>query len=178
MSDTKKMIEVLKEKKLNSKKVAGVIQDIQKYASLTSVEKPSFESENIQREYVKSQVQSAIDLLNRRARLKVIIDQTNINTKLRIPKGIVTPEHELTIAEALMFKMNYREYQLVYGAMNKNLAETKLRSTTSADGTKVVAIQLYDEEFKNNSLKDLQTKLDYIDAHLEMINATTDVTVE
>jgi len=179
MSDTKKMIEVLKEKKLSAKKVAGVIQDIQKFSSLTSIEKASFETEAIQKDYVKSLVQSAIDLLNRRAKLKVIIDQTNIDTKLRIPKGLVTPDHEISIAEALMFKMNYREYQLVYGALNKNVAESKLRSNTSAtDGSKVVAVQLYDEEFKNNSLKDLQSKLDYIDAHLEMINATTDVTVD
>ena len=172
-----KMIEALKEKKLNQKKVTGVTQDILKYASITSTEKPAFDSEKLQKDYVMSLVQSGLDLLTRRAKLKVIIDQTNINTKIRIPKGKITPEHEISIAEALMFKINYKEYQSIFNALNRTSADSKLRLIpVGADGNRPSSIQLYDEEFKNNSLKDLQMKFDFIDSHLEMLNATTDVT--
>jgi len=171
-----KMIEALKEKKLNQKKVAGVTQEIQKYSSLTSTEKPAFDSEKTQREHILRLIQSGIDLLERRAKLKVMIDKTNINTKLRIPKGVVTQEHEISIAEALMFKMNYKEYCTLFVALNKVVAENKLKSIQlNSDGSRAQSIQLYDEDFKNNSLKDLQMKFDYIDAHLEMLNATTDI---
>ncbi len=172
-----KMIEVLKEKKLNKKKVLHVIEDIQKYSSITSTEKPAFDSEKTQKNYVMSLIQSALDLLSRRAELKIIIDQTNIKTKIRIPKGIIIPEEEISIAEALMFKLNYKEYQAVFNALNKTLADSKLMRGMqyNVDGSKSISIQLYDEEFKNNYLKDLQNKFDFIDAHLEMLNATTDV---
>lgn len=172
-----KMIELLKEKKLSQKKVLGIANDIQKYSSITSNEKPSFDSEKSQREHVSSLVQSALDLLERRAKVKVVIDQTNINTKLRIPKGLILLEHEISIAEALMFKLNYKEYQMIFQALNRKTAEDKLRGSqlTAPDGSKVNAIQMYDEETKNKYLKDLQNKLDYIDAHLEMLNATTEV---
>jgi hypothetical protein len=172
-----KMIEALKEKKLNSKKVGSILSDIQKYASLLSTEKPAFDSEKEQREYVKSLVQSAIDLLNRRAKLKCMIDRTNLETKIRIPKGLVTPEHEISIAEALMFKLSYTEYIGVFNSLNRTAASMKMRGAQSvaADGTKIQEVQLYDENWKNNSIKDLNMKFNHIDAHLEMLNATVDI---
>lgn len=171
-----KMIEALKEKKLNQKKVAGVIGDIQKYSSITSVEKPAFETEKEQTAHVKQLVQSGLDLLKRRAQLKMLIDKTNLETMIKIPKGLVFPEHEISIAEALMFKLNYNEYVQIYSALSRNTAASRLRSMPSLpDGTKAVEIQLYEESWKNNSLKDLMMKHDYIDAHLEMLNATVDV---
>jgi len=171
-----KLIEALKEKKLNQKKVAGVISDIQKYSSITSVEKPAFETEKEQTAYVKSLVQSGMDLLNRRAHLKMLIDKTNLETKIKIPKGSVFPEHEISIAEALMFKLNYNEYVQLFSALSRSTAASRLRSMPSlSDGTKAIEIQLYEESWKNNSLKDLKMKFDHIDAHLEMMNATVDV---
>ena len=171
-----KMIELLKEKKLNQKKVMGTTSEIQKYASITSSEKPAFETEKVQTEEVKKLVQSALDLLERRAQLKIIIDKTNLVTKLRIPKGLVFPEKEITVAEALMFKLNYKEYQSVFMMLNRTSADIKLRNAPMmSDNTKATTIQLYDESYKNNSLKDLQMKLDYIDSHLEMLNATTEI---
>lgn len=171
-----KAIELLKEKKLNQKKVSGVVTDIQKYSSISSAEKPAFDSEKSQREEVSKLIQSGLDLLDRRAKIKVIIDQTNINTKIRIPKGLVFGEHEISVAEALMFKLNYKEYQSIFMALNRTAADMKIsRSVLNSDGTKASAIQLYDENYKNNALKDLQMKLDHIDSHLEMLNATTEV---
>ena len=61
-------------------------------------------------------------------------------------------------------------------ALNRTAADMKInRSALNSDGTKATAIQLYDENYKNNALKDLQMKLDHIDSHLEMLNATTEV---
>lgn len=173
-----KIIEFLKEKKLNQKKVQGVISEIQKYSSIVSTEKPSFDSEKEQKDQVLSLVQSAMDLLERRAKLRMSIDITNIKTKIRIPKGIIMKEHEISMVEALSFKVNYSEYIKIFSALNKNTADTRLRSfsgSTNQDGSKVTSIQMYDENFKNNWIKDLQVKLDFIDAHLEMLNATTEI---
>lgn len=171
-----KQIEALKEKKLINKKVTSIISEIQKYSSITSVEKPAFKSEEDQREHILKLIQSAKDLLDRKAKLKTMIDKTNIETKLRIPKGIISEEHEISIAEALAFKISYKDYLNIFNALNKNASDIKLRSYSNNTGDeRVKSIQLYDENFKNNSLKDLQSKFDYIDAHLEMLNATTDV---
>jgi len=170
-----KMIEGLKEKKLNPKKVASIISNIQKYSSIPENEKFAFDSEKEQRDHILSEVQSAVDLLKRRAKLKVMIDKTNIETTIRIPKGTISPEETISIAEALMFKLNYKENILIFNALNKDTANSKLRHTPIMENTKPTAHQLYDENFKNNSLKDLQMKLDFIDAHLEMMNATTDI---
>jgi len=171
-----KVTEALKDKKVNIKRVANITKQIQMYSSITSIEKPAFESEKRQREEVKSLVQSAIDLLNYRAKIKMLIDKSNVNTKIQIPKGIVTPAHELSIAEARMFQFMYNEYLLVYNALNKNTSERKRNGVQiTADGTKVYDIQLFDEMWKNNSIKDLEMKYHHIDKHLDMLNVTTDL---
>jgi hypothetical protein len=167
-----KLIEALKEKKISKKKVDDIWKDIVKYSSITSYEKPSFESVEKQKKHVMSLVQSAIDLLTRRSNLKVMIDKTNINTKIRIPKGIHMTSHDVSLAEALMFKLNYGEYQKIYNSLCTATADLRIRNSGSQN---TIPIQLYDEQFKIDLLKDIQTKLEYIDSHLEMLNATTDV---
>ena len=171
-----KLTEALKERKNNQKKVLSVTADIQKYASITSNEKPSFDSEKAQKDYVTSLVQSGFDLLERRTKLKVMIDKTNLNTMIKIPKGIVTPSQEITLTEALMFKTIYNEHIAICNALNKTAASTKLRGMSmNTSGEKVTEIQLYDEAWKNNKIHDLKMKLDIIDNHLDMLNVNTDI---
>ena len=76
-----------------------------------------------------------------------------------------------------MFKLNYGEYQKIYNSLCTSSADLRIRNSGSqnTDGSKAIPIQLYDEQFKIDLLKDIQTKLEYIDSHLEMLNATTDV---
>lgn len=172
-----KLIEILKEKKLSKKKVDSIIVDILKYSSITSYEKPAFNTIDEQKKHVSSLIQSGMDLLKRRAVVKVLIDKTNINTKIKIPKGIIMPSEEISLAEALMFKLNYGEYLKLFQALSTSGAEKKLQysNMNNSDGTKAIPIQLYDENFKINWLNDLMMKLQHIDSHLEMINAITDV---
>lgn len=173
---SKKLVEALKERKLISKKLEGVIEKIQKYSSITSVEKPAFDDEFEQKKQVQSLVQSGLDLLKRFDELKTSIDKTNLQTMFRIPKGIIMKEHEISLSEALTYKQKYKDYQNIFKSLNRNTADAKLRQILqNSDGTRAYSIQLFDEEFKNNWEKDLQMKLDYIDSHLEMLNATTDL---
>lgn len=171
-----KVTELLHEKGINKKKVESVIEDIKKYSSIASAEKPAFETEQVQRDYVKSLVQSGIDLINRRCKVKILLDKTNLNTKIRIPKGVLTNEHEISVQEALMFLAFYNEYIDVIEALSIKEGEKRaVRFPASSDGTKVISIQLYDEMWKQNMKKDLVMKKNTIDVQKDMLNVTTDI---
>lgn len=173
------LIEALHEKKNIKKKVQKISEELKKYSSITSAENPAFKTEDAQRNHVKSLIQSALDLLERKSELKKIIDYTNLNTKITIPKGILTKEHVISITEALQFQQDFLEYTTVMSSLNLSAAENKLRSgfQNNADGSKAKVIQLFEEEYKISVMKDLHNKYDFIQSRKEIINATTEVLI-
>lgn len=163
-----KLIEAMKRLKVVEKRIACNAEDVQKYASILSNEKPAFDTEDAQKKEIKSLIQSSNDLVGEYLDLKKKIEKTNIGVEVEINGK------KYTISDLLVIKRKLARLVLMnYEALNTNAAENKLRHRmTDAD---IKPVQMYDEKFKNEKLREWQDLYDNIDSRLEVVNATTDL---
>ncbi|MBD3406146.1 MAG: hypothetical protein GF411_08480 [Candidatus Lokiarchaeota archaeon] len=165
-----KIIEGLKKLKVLEKRINKNCEDITKYASVLSTEKPAFETEAKQKEEVKKLVQSSEDLANEYLKLKGQIEKTNLQVSATI-KG-----RTHSLSEFLVIKRKLaRIMQRVYTALDTSAAENRSHTMRFAPDQKVNIIQLYDEAERNDKLREWQELYEEIDSRLEVINATEDL---
>ena len=166
-----KIIEAMKELRLIEKKIATNCTRITQYASAVSTEKLPFGSEEDQRSEVKSLVQANADLFARYLELKQRIEQTNLITRVKLAGK------EWSISQLLVIRRKLGQPMLAtYNSLNDREARSRMRSAVSGvEGKGVHVIQLYDEREKNERLNYWQDFLESIDARLEVVNATTEL---
>jgi len=110
-----KIIEALKNLKTIQKRMEKNCQDISQYCAYVSTETPAFETEDKQREHVKSLVQANLDLEKEYLRLKKAIELTNLNVTVTI--GTRT----LTITELMSIRRVMEKFhKATYQALNAN----------------------------------------------------------
>lgn len=167
------IVEGLKKLKLISKRIMRNCEEITKYSSLVSTEKPYFESERDQRKEVEKLLQSNVDLEKEYCRIKRMIDYTNLVT-------LVTIEDETrTIHEWLcVVRTTGNQMIMTYKALNTNSAQhrmSRIGRAVDADGKGAYTIRLYDENDKRNGQRKWEDLVDgkIIEGRLEVINATT-----
>lgn len=168
-----KLIEGMKKLRVIEKRMGENIRSINQYSSMTTNERPYFDTEPAQKSKVKELIQANGDLLQEYLWLKRCIEKTNLETIMEIG-GV-----EYTLSELLVIKRKIGSYMLkTYEAMNDNAGNSRLsqyRGATTADGKTPTVVRYYSENDKLDGLKKWQELLDNIDSRLEVQNATTEL---
>jgi len=167
-----KIIEALKKLKLIEKKMDDNIRKIEQYSSTVSTERPFYGDEKAQQKEVEGLVQANTDLVKEYLATKRLIEKTNL---------VVTAEfggQTYSLADLLVLKRRLGEKLIQsYNALSTRYADSRIRmAPPEVDGKKAQVVRLYDENKKNTNLAFLMELMSNIDARLEVINATTDVT--
>jgi hypothetical protein len=172
-----KIIEALKEFPLLEKRIEKNIELVQKYSSELDLGKAeyTFGSNENQTKEVTSLLQSTDDLIARRAKLRRALAVTNAKIKVTILGK------ERTITEWIEYREKGCDLQVkALNALNDKTASLQLQANQGkldlAAGVRVV--RFYDEKEKNEKANKLMEEKSVIDASLEIVNATTDLTEE
>ena len=172
MKEEMTITEALKKLKRIEKRMAKNNEEIQRYASILSTEKPVFDSENKQKEEVAKLIQSNNDLEKEYETLKAAIDYTNMVTVVQIGEETRTIHGWLTVLRktgGLLIQ--------TYRSLNTSEAHSRQGRFRDREGTTPQIIRLYDENEKRNGQRkweDLTTGKE-IEGRLEVINATTNL---
>ena len=145
-------------------------KEIRTYSSLLSNEKPYFDTEAKQREELNKLIQSNHDLEKEYARIKSMIDFTNLVTMVNINGDIRSIHGWLTITRKtgkLLFD--------TYKSLDESTATQKQLRFKDSSGNFPNVIRLYDENTKRQGQKKWEdlTGGKQIISRLEVVNATT-----
>lgn len=166
-----KIVEALKRLRVIEKRIVSNQEEIGKYASSPSTERPVFGSDEEQKAAVNALIQSSKDLWAEYMSLKQRVDKTNLNVKVDI-NG-----EEYTISELLMIKRKGAPLMVkVYQALNDNKTKLKVdRMTAGPDGKRPFTVRYYNETDRNEGIRKWDDLYHTIDSRLEIINATTEL---
>lgn len=166
------IIEGLKRLRLLDKRMAKNCEEIQKYSSLLSNERPIFDSESSQREEVRKLIQANSDLEREYCSIKSRIDYTNLMTYVQIDDENRTIHSWLTVLRKtgqLLIK--------TYTALSTQQGYKNQMQYRDKDSQIPSVIRLYDENDKRagqRKWEDLTTGKT-IEGRLEVVNATTEL---
>lgn len=174
-----KIIEVLKELPLIDKKINKTNARIRGYASIVDTGSDNdyvLGSKEEQEKELKSLVQSSLDLAKRKRKLSRALHITNTEVNVTIDGETMSIHEWISMRTG-----GIQTIQSIYQSLNDLDASKKLNQVaqqTISDGAMIGIKRLYDEKEKTTNLDKWSDISDKIDAHLEMVNATTDITVE
>jgi len=166
-----KIIEGLKKLKVIEKRMEKNRNQITQYASMVSIERPIFNTEENQRKEVASLIQANNDLLKEYLDLKGKIEKTNFTFKVEMG-GVM-----YTISDLLVIKRKLAKVMMqTYEALNNSAGQSRIRNVSIGAGERSPQVVLfYDEKAKLAGLDVWQDLYNNIDSRLEVINATTDL---
>lgn len=174
-----KIIEALKELPTLDKRISKNIALINEYSSDVDInedwEKQSlaFGTPEKQREEINSLIQSTNDLVERRARLRRALTITNAEVEVSI-RG-----ETRTIAEWIDMRRGGMNLRIkAVEALNDNNGNMRLNNVKFDAEKGIRIIRFFDVAERNNRITELQAIRDEIDAKLEMVNATTELSLE
>jgi len=164
------IIEGLKKLKLIDKRMAKNCDEIEKYSSLLSNEKPIFGTEQAQSEEVVKLIQSNNDLEKEYCHIKAMIDYTNLITMVTIDDETRSIHNWLTVLRKTGQRLIQTFRSLSTNEANRN--QVRYREKDSAAPT---IIRLYNENVKRSGQRKWEdlTSGKTIEGRLEVINATT-----
>lgn len=166
-----KIIEALKELKLNAKKIGDVSARIALNSAKKDFEKSPYADPTSQ---VKEWLDSVEGLTKRNAQLTLLISKTNAAT-------LVTIELEGKQVTKSITEWIYRrrygvamEMAAVKALTNRGLKDEQVKQT---DGTllETKVVLHYDQKLRDQRMDALQQEPTLIDTRLEMVNAVTDL---
>jgi hypothetical protein len=163
--------EGLKRLKLLEKRMARNCGEIERYSSILSNEKPAFDTEEKQKQEVKSLIQANMDLVQEYEKLKASIDYTNLVIKVKIGDQTRTIHGWLTILR----KTGQLLIQTYNSLSTRDATSRQPRYRDQNTGQSPTVVRLYDENQKRDGQRlweDL-TKGKEVEGRLEVINATT-----
>ena len=162
--------EGLKKLRLLDKRMAKNCEEIEKYSSLLSNEKPIFDSEDKQRKEVSKLIQGNTDLEAEYCRIKAMVDYTNLVTMVVIEDEERTIHSWLTVLRKTGNRLIQTYKSLSTSEANRN--QIRYRDKESLSPT---VIRLYDENDKRAGQRKWEdlTAGKTIEGRLEVINATT-----
>lgn len=145
-------------------------QEIQRYSSLLSNEKPYFDTEAKQREELNKLIQSNHDLEKEYARIKSMVDFTNMVTMVNIDGEIRSIHGWLTVV-----RKTGKILIDTYRSLDETSAGQKQLRFRDSSGNTPTIIRLYDENTKRRGQKKWEDLIGgkQIISRLEVINATT-----
>lgn len=170
-----KIIEALKELPLIEKKVTKNAALIEKYASEVDNGSPTLllEEASEHRKEVTALLQSTNDLVDRAGKIRRALAMTNANTDVTI-EGVTK-----SITEWIAFReQGHRLKRRALDALNDSRATSVMNSTPFDPEKGIRVMRFYDEREKNEAIQKIDDIQGQLDARLEIVNATTDLTEE
>lgn len=168
-----KIIEALKELPVLEKRIARNNEQIKEYAGLPSWETSPFGGAGLQTDKVQSLVQSNLDLIDRHSKLTLALAITNTQVKVDIGGEVKTITEWIAFRRKTYALMKSTFDSLDVSAAIERAGRPKVELT---EGVKVE--RMFSEENKLKSLERIRAIRDLVDGTLEVVNATTDLTVE
>lgn len=165
--------EGLKKLRLLDKRMAKNCEEIEKYSSLLSNEKPIFDTEAKQREEVAKLIQSNTDLEREYCSIKSRVDYTNLVTYVQIDDENRTIHSWLIVLR----KTGQRLIQTYRSLSTSEANRNQNRFRTDKDSLTPTVIRLYDENDKRAGQRKWEdlTAGKTIEGRLEVVNATTEL---
>ena len=160
--------EGLKKLKLLSKRMTKNCEEIEKYSSLLSNEKPIFDTETKQRDEVAKLIQANTDLEKEYCRIKAMVDYTNLVTKVVIDNEERTIHSWLTVLR----KTGNLMIQTFKSLSSSEAKRNQIRYRDKENSSPTV-IRLYDENEKRAGQRKWEDLTETIEGRLEVVNATT-----
>jgi hypothetical protein len=169
------IVEGLKKLKRIERRMVRNNEEIQKYSSVLSTEKPIFDTEAKQREEVQKLIQSNHDLELEYCRIKARIDYTNLVIYVTIGGENRTIHSWLTLLRRTGGHLTNTYKSL----STKEAASRQGRYRDQSTGLQPQVIRLYDENLKRNGLRKWEDLISgkEIEGRLEVINATTELQI-
>jgi len=164
------IIEAMKKLRRLEKRMQSNTEDISRYSSMVSTERPYFESEDEQRRQVAGLVQSNLDLMKEYLILKRGIEYTNLMT------NVTMGDHCWSISEMLVIKRKLSNMMLsTYRALNDTAGTQRLRHAAGGGEKQPHVVRLYHENVRNEGMRMWSDLYHEIDSRLEVVNATTEL---
>jgi hypothetical protein len=170
MNETMTITEGLKKLNRIEKRIIKNCDEIAKYSSLLSNEKPIFDTESKQREEIAKLIQANGDLELEYCRLKSRVDYTNMATYVQIDDDNRTIHDWLLVQRktgSLMAK--------TFTSLSTQEAKLNQHRYIGKENTPTI-IRLFDENEKRSGQRKWQDLIGgQIEGRLEVINATTEL---
>lgn len=163
--------EGLKKLKLLEKRINKNCEEIERYSSLLSNEKPFFDTEAKQKAEVAQLIQANQDLEKEYCRIKAMIDYTNLMITVKIEDENRTIHSWLTV-----LRKTGRQLIKTYASLTDREASSRqMRFRDKETNMTPTVIRLYDENDKRNGQRKWEdlTSGKTIEGRLEVVNATT-----
>jgi len=170
-----KIIEALKHLKRLKIKADDLKEKVNRHCAHSSIEQAEYGDK--QREKIREWIDSYHDTVKEILRLRVAIQKTNIQTPVSIEihgKGVTR-----TIAEWIHRRRDLAAMDLdLWKKVNDNHVQTGALKPSRQDGDpiEVKSIKYYDPEIRDKKISEYREEPSIIDATLEIVNATTDIT--
>jgi len=163
--------EGLKKLKLLEKRMAKNCEEIERYSSLLSNEKPIFDTETKQKEEVRKLIQSNQDLEKEYCHIKAMVDYTNLMIIVKIDDEERTIHSWLTVLR----KTGSQLIRTFSSLSDREASQRQTRFRDKDTNMTPTVIRLYDENDKRNGQRKWEdlTSGKTIEGRLEVINATT-----
>ncbi len=167
--------EGLKKLRLLDKRMGKNCEEIEKYSSLLSNEKPIFDTEAKQRNEVSKLIQANMDLEREYCRIKAKVDYTNLVTYVQIDDENRTIHSWLIVLRKTGQRLiqTYRSLSTTEANRNQN------RFRGDKEGLAPTVVRLYDENDKRAGQRKWEdlTAGKTIEGRLEVVNATTELSM-
>lgn len=170
-----KIIEAMKEVKLNDEKIVELRTRIKQTCSHTSLEKPLYGDET--RDKIKKWVQMCKDVSQRNIELLCAIQKTNMETPVTIQLGEKSVTK--TIAAWIWRRRKYatQDLETMRSLSDKGLQEGFINPSGAETPVKVEIVRYYDPAARDDEADMYREEPHRIDAALEIVNATTDLII-
>ena len=168
-----KIIEAMKAVKANKEKVADLQARIASVSANLSHETPVYGVDTARK--IKEWLQSCTDISQENVRLLCAIAKTNLATSVTIE--INGKSVTKTIAEWVWRRREYAatDMQTYAKLTDRGLKEGQL-GTSTGDPISITIVRHYDPSARDEKLSEYRQEPHRIDAALEVVNATTDLT--
>lgn len=169
-----KIIEAMRGIKSLVEKQTGLLDKIKKHCADTDNVQPIYETTEKQQSKMNEWMQSHKDTVKEIERLRLGIQNTNMQTLVKIDLGGVTVEKPIAA-----WIHRRRDLSAMEMSAWRSLHDEHLQGGTiqTPEGTlKAVNVRIYfDKDKRDNKIEELRGEPHQIDAALEIINATTEV---
>lgn len=167
-----KIIEGMKKIKELQVKVEDLKGKISQYCAIQSVETPTYGKDQAQK--IKEWLQGVHDTIQEILRLRVAIQRTNINTKVKVELGGKFVEK--SIAEWIHRRRDLAELEKkVWEALGDRGLREGILQNSQNEKVAVTVVRYFDPSEKDNKVALYRDEPSVIDRTLEVINAVTDL---
>lgn len=169
-----KLIEALKQIKVEQKKAGDLRQLVKENCAISSVDTPKYEQ---QAKKIDGWIQAHSDILKEILRLRTAIQRTNLATGVTIELG--GKPVKKTIAEWIHRRRDLANEELsMWNMLSDRDIREGMATTPGGKEVEVKIIRFYEPE-KRDTMRDLfSNEPTLIDAKLETVNAVTDLIEE